>query len=248
TKQVKMLNGVEYLKIDDAGLHIRRGDEVSVLPVDTIILCAGQEPLRELQAGLEAAGKPVHLIGGADVAAELDAKRAIDQGARLPAQSWASTDVRGGGRGRADPCIRPPAAAPPALLASTDPPLPRGLPLQDISRRSCQVCHNRKSPFRVNSVRGGAIAREKRQSAGYKKRMGTAIMTSRDPGRVNKPLLTEAVMFFSDQGIAREMLFTEFEALLDGLVAAPDFADETVEAVFLQINSRLYVRAAVFFT
>lgn len=78
--------------------------------------------------------------------------------------------------------------------------------------------------------------------------MGTAIMTSRDPGRVNKPLLTEAVMFFSDQGIAREMLFTEFEALLDGLVAAPDFADETVEAVFLQINSRLYVRAAVFFT
>src|SRR5690606_4743062 len=159
-----------------------------------------------------------------------------------------SKDVRGGGRGHADPCIRPPAAAPPALLASTDPPLPRGLPLPDISRRSCQVCHNRKSPFRVNSVRGGAIAREKRQSAGYKKRMGTAIMTSRDPGRVNKPLLTEAVMFFSDQGIAREMLFTEFEALLDGLVAAPDFADETVEAVFLQINSRLYVRAAVFFT
>src|SRR5690554_2702384 len=86
TKQVKMLNGVEYLKIDDAGLHIRRGDEVSVLPVDTIILCAGQEPLRELQAGLEAAGKPVHLIGGADVAAELDAKRAIDQGSRLAAQ------------------------------------------------------------------------------------------------------------------------------------------------------------------
>src|SRR5690554_7586518 len=78
--------------------------------------------------------------------------------------------------------------------------------------------------------------------------MGTAIMTSRDPGRIQKPLLTEAVMFFSDQGIAREMLFTEFEALLDGLVAAPDFADETVEAVFLQINSRLYVRAAVFFT
>ncbi|MDY3198733.1 MAG: NADPH-dependent 2,4-dienoyl-CoA reductase [Pseudomonadaceae bacterium] len=86
TKQVKMLNGVEYLKIDDAGLHIRRGDEVSVLPVDTIILCAGQEPLRELQAGLEAAGKSVHLIGGADVAAELDAKRAIDQGSRLAAQ------------------------------------------------------------------------------------------------------------------------------------------------------------------
>ena len=86
TRQVKMLNGVEYLQIDDQGLHIRRGEEVSVLPVDTVILCAGQEPLRELQAGLEAAGKPVHLIGGADVASELDAKRAIDQGSRLAAQ------------------------------------------------------------------------------------------------------------------------------------------------------------------
>ena len=85
TKQVKMLNAVEYLQIDDQGLHIRRGDEVSVLPVDSIILCAGQEPLRELQAGLEAAGKAVHLIGGADVASELDAKRAIDQGSRLAA-------------------------------------------------------------------------------------------------------------------------------------------------------------------
>ena len=80
-----MLNGVEYLQIDDQGLHIRRGDEVSVLAVDTIILCAGQEPLRELQAGLENAGKTVHLIGGADVASELDAKRAIDQGSRLAA-------------------------------------------------------------------------------------------------------------------------------------------------------------------
>ncbi|CEA06375.1 2,4-dienoyl-CoA reductase [Pseudomonas saudimassiliensis] len=85
SKQVRMLNGVDYLQIDDQGLHIRRGDEVSVLPVDTIILCAGQEPLRELQAGLEAMGKPVHLIGGADVASELDAKRAIDQGSRLAA-------------------------------------------------------------------------------------------------------------------------------------------------------------------
>lgn len=55
-------------------------------------------------------------------------------------------------------------------------------------------------------------------------------------------------MFFSEQGIAKEMLFPEFEALLDGLVAATDFADETVEAVFLQINHRLHVRAAVFFT
>lgn len=73
-------------------------------------------------------------------------------------------------------------------------------------------------------------------------------MNARDLVRIQKPLLTEAVMFFSEQGIAREMLFPEFEALLDGLVAAPDFADETVEAVFLQINHRLHVRAAVFFT
>ena len=53
--------------------------------MDTVIICAGQDPLRELQAGLEAAGQSVHLIGGADVATELDAKRAIDQGSRLAA-------------------------------------------------------------------------------------------------------------------------------------------------------------------
>ncbi|GMQ54534.1 hypothetical protein [Halopseudomonas aestusnigri] len=62
-----------------------------------------------------------------------------------------------------------------------------------------------------------------------------------------KPLLTEAVMFFSERGICKEMLFPEFEALLDGMVAAPEHADETVQAVFLQINTRLHVRAAVFF-
>lgn len=65
---------------------------------------------------------------------------------------------------------------------------------------------------------------------------------------VRKPLLTDAVMFFSERGIAKEMLYPEFEALLDGLVATPEFADETVEAVFLQISNRLHVRAAVFFT
>lgn len=74
------------------------------------------------------------------------------------------------------------------------------------------------------------------------------MMNSRNLDRIYKPLLTEAVMFFSEQGISREMLFAEFEALLDGLVAAPDFADETMEAVFLQINHHLHVRAAVFFT
>ncbi|MGE8297013.1 MAG: FAD-dependent oxidoreductase [Pseudomonas sp.] len=86
-KKVQMLNSVEYLKIDDAGLHIRVADgQPQVLPVDTVIVCAGQDPLRELQQGLESAGQRVHLIGGADVAAELDAKRAINQGSRLAAE------------------------------------------------------------------------------------------------------------------------------------------------------------------
>lgn len=91
-RNVQMVPGVSYRKIDDEGLHItvtpkgaKQGED-KLLPVDTIIVCAGQEPLRELQAGLEAAGLPVHLIGGADVAAELDAKRAIDQGSRLAAE------------------------------------------------------------------------------------------------------------------------------------------------------------------
>jgi 2,4-dienoyl-CoA reductase (NADPH2) len=85
-KKVKMLSAVEYLKIDDAGLHVRvAGGEPQVLPVDTVIVCAGQEPLRELQDALVAAGQTVHLVGGADVAAELDAKRAINQGSRVAA-------------------------------------------------------------------------------------------------------------------------------------------------------------------
>jgi 2,4-dienoyl-CoA reductase (NADPH2) len=86
-KQVQMLNSVEYLGIDDAGLHIRIGEgEERLLAVDNIVICAGQDPLRELYDGLTAAGQAVHLIGGADVAAELDAKRAIEQGSRLAAQ------------------------------------------------------------------------------------------------------------------------------------------------------------------
>lgn len=80
---VKMLNGVSYQRIDDEGLHIFRADQESCLRVDTVIICAGQEPRRELQQPLLAMGKTVHLIGGADVAAELDARRAIDQGTRL---------------------------------------------------------------------------------------------------------------------------------------------------------------------
>ena len=83
SKGVSMIAGCEYLKIDDQGIHIKVNDEVQVLDVDNVIICAGQEPLRELIEGLT---KPYHLIGGADVAAELDAKRAIDQGMRLAAQ------------------------------------------------------------------------------------------------------------------------------------------------------------------
>ena len=82
---VTMIPGVNYERIDEAGLHITVNGEAKTLPVDTIVVCAGQESRRELQAPLQAAGIPVTLIGGADVAAELDAKRAIDQGTRIAA-------------------------------------------------------------------------------------------------------------------------------------------------------------------
>ena len=83
---VKMMNGVEYLKIDDDGLHIRINDgEPKVLDVDTVIVCAGQLPLRQLFDDLKAAGVEASLVGGAFEAAELDAKRAIDQATRLAA-------------------------------------------------------------------------------------------------------------------------------------------------------------------
>ncbi len=84
-KQVKMLGGVEYLGVDDAGLRIKVDGAEHLLPVDHVVVCAGQEPRRDLQPDLIAAGRTPHLIGGADVAAELDAKRAIDQGSRLAA-------------------------------------------------------------------------------------------------------------------------------------------------------------------
>ena len=84
-KRVTMLGGVEYLGVDDAGLRIKVDGAEQLLPVDHVVVCAGQEPRRDLQADLVAAGKTAHLIGGADVAAELDAKRAIDQGSRLAA-------------------------------------------------------------------------------------------------------------------------------------------------------------------
>ena len=76
---VHMQGGCDYLKIDDAGLHIAVDGQPRLLEVDTIVICAGQEPRRELVAGLTAAGIEHTLIGGADVAVELDAKRAIWQ-------------------------------------------------------------------------------------------------------------------------------------------------------------------------
>ncbi|MCW0465942.1 NADPH-dependent 2,4-dienoyl-CoA reductase [Xanthomonas sacchari] len=85
-KGVTMLGGVEYLGVDDSGLRIRVDGAEQLLPVGTVVVCAGQEPRRDLQAALQAAGRSAHLIGGADVAAELDAKRAIAQGSRLAAQ------------------------------------------------------------------------------------------------------------------------------------------------------------------
>jgi 2,4-dienoyl-CoA reductase (NADPH2) len=81
-----MLGGVTYERIDDDGLHLRVGDEEQVLAVDTVVICAGQEPNRALHAACASDVIRPHLIGGADVAAELDAKRAIAQGTALAAR------------------------------------------------------------------------------------------------------------------------------------------------------------------
>ena len=80
---VQMLGGCSYTRIDDQGLHLTVNGEAQVLEVDHVVICAGQVPARELADALEAQGRTFHLIGGADVAAELDAKRAIQQGTRL---------------------------------------------------------------------------------------------------------------------------------------------------------------------
>ncbi len=82
---VNMLGGVAYERIDDAGLHVVIAGQSQLLEVDTVVVCAGQEPLRELEAPLRAKGIEVRVIGGADVAAELDAKRAIAQGTEVAA-------------------------------------------------------------------------------------------------------------------------------------------------------------------
>lgn len=80
---VEMWGNVQYLRVDDDGLHILRGGSPITLPVDNVIICAGQEPNRALAAALAPLGTPLHIIGGADVALELDARRAIKQGTAL---------------------------------------------------------------------------------------------------------------------------------------------------------------------
>jgi len=84
-KKVQFINEVQYTKIDDEGLHYVQNEEQKVLAVDSVIVCAGQLPCKALLKPLEAMGLKVHLVGGADVAAELDAKRAINQACRLAA-------------------------------------------------------------------------------------------------------------------------------------------------------------------
>jgi 2,4-dienoyl-CoA reductase (NADPH2) len=84
-KNVTMMSSVHYEKIDDDGLHIHIKGEKKLLKVDHVVICAGQEPLRDLVAELTHAQVNHHLIGGADIAVELDAKRAIHQGAHLAA-------------------------------------------------------------------------------------------------------------------------------------------------------------------
>jgi 2,4-dienoyl-CoA reductase (NADPH2) len=86
-RQVRMLGGVAYERIAPEGLWIRLGAAPpELVPADTVVLSAGQVSERSLADVLRVAGRPVHVIGGADVAAELDAKRAIDQGTRLAAR------------------------------------------------------------------------------------------------------------------------------------------------------------------
>lgn len=85
-KEVKMLADLSYEKIDDQGLHIKVGEEQQILDVDHVIICAGQVSLKELEAGLTAAGQNVHLIGGANIAAQLDAKMAIKEASELAAK------------------------------------------------------------------------------------------------------------------------------------------------------------------
>ena len=88
-KSVQQLSGVNYERIDDDGLHISFGPDrrdPRVLEVDNVVICAGQEPVRDLEDALRDRGIEPHVIGGAAVATELDAKRAIKQGTELAAR------------------------------------------------------------------------------------------------------------------------------------------------------------------
>ncbi len=114
-RAVEMVAGVTYRKVDDAGLHITVGDKDMTIPADTVVLCAGQDPQRALQAELLAAGCTVHLIGGADKAAELDAKRAIKQGTELAL----GLDLRPAAAPDAKAALASPAASMPAAVAQS---------------------------------------------------------------------------------------------------------------------------------
>jgi 2,4-dienoyl-CoA reductase (NADPH2) len=82
---VEQVSGVTYDRVDEAGLHVTVDGEPRVLDVDHVVLCAGQESVRDLYDELRAVRDSVHLVGGADIATELDAKRAIEQGTRVAA-------------------------------------------------------------------------------------------------------------------------------------------------------------------
>ena len=97
---IAMVPGVRYDRIDDEGLHVTVGEgeeaETRVLDVDHVVVCAGQESVRDLYDELVAEGLEAHLVGGADVAAELDAKRAIEQGTRVRRRPLSPCRVTGG--------------------------------------------------------------------------------------------------------------------------------------------------------
>jgi 2,4-dienoyl-CoA reductase (NADPH2) len=82
-KGVEMIAGARYDRVDDAGLHITVADQQHVLPVDNVIISAGQEPNRDLFDDLVTLGVSPHLVGGSNVASELDAKRAIREATEL---------------------------------------------------------------------------------------------------------------------------------------------------------------------
>jgi 2,4-dienoyl-CoA reductase (NADPH2) len=84
--KVEMIPGVTYRRIDDDGLTVEHNGELRTIPCDSVVLCAGQESVRDLESALDAAGTPVHVIGGAAHAAELDAKRAVFEGVTLAAR------------------------------------------------------------------------------------------------------------------------------------------------------------------